>query len=66
MYIEVREMDCEGCEKKCVMKGKYKGVYPCMVCEHAGMPKLNEYCVMCIKQQVCCFKEVEFKEVDED
>lgn len=53
-------MDCINCENdSCAMKTeKYKGVYPCMVCEHIKTPEINEYCVMCIKQQVCCFKEV--------
>lgn len=51
-------MECNSCEKECVMKGKYKGVYPCMVFEHVGTPELNEHCIRCIQtQQACCFKE---------
>ena len=51
------QMECNSCEKECVMQSKYKGVYPCMVCEHIKTPEINEYCVMCIKQEACCFKE---------
>lgn len=52
-------MECYSCKHDdCVMKGKYKGIYPCMVCVHIGTAELNEHCIRCLQtQQVCSFKE---------